>query len=69
MSEMTWMALLLGAFAGFIIGAGVASPRIWYRGDVAAQGEIGELYGYLQDIVLGIIGAAIGVIIALLVML
>jgi hypothetical protein len=66
MNEMTWMALLLGAFGGFIIGATVASPRMWYRGDMAVQGDISEWRAYLQDFVLGIVGAVIGVIIAAL---
>lgn len=69
MDKMTWMALLLGAFGGFIIGAGVASPRLWYRGDAAGGGEIAEMRGYLQDIILGIVGAAVGMILAALVVL
>ena len=67
MVEMTWIALLLGAFGGFIIGAIVVSPRMWYRGSMGAQGDITEMRGYLQDFALGLVGAVIGVIIAALV--
>ena len=66
MDEMTWIALLFGAFAGFVIGVVVAAPRVWYRGGLVVQDDISDLSVYLQGLMVGVIGAVVGLIIAAL---
>ena len=71
MSEMTLIALLFGAFAGFVTGIMLGSPRFGFVGSLWGDlyEDVSDLGGYLIDLGLGLAGAVIGLIIAALIVL